>query len=408
MTVTKFAGRRRFARALLGAVATLAMAGILAGAGLYYVLVARPEIGADGADLLRRWVGQEQVAQLETTIYGEKDQIDRGLAQAGMKQPEAPWQDAPTPQAAPTSAPSGPGASAQKVQSAEVPTPAPPVEPVWQPSPVAQLGSLSGEGQWQPYLFDASGRAVAYRTFVAPDVERRYVVAAIVAFDLHATKLNFVLGSDEPKSTAVVERSGRIPAADAQPGKLLSVFNGGFKADHGQYGTMFNHVVVLPPIAGHMTVAALPGGAVRMGAWGREGANDDALWWRQNGPPIIDQGRVNPLTSEMTAHNWGASISGTVTVWRSGLGLSQDGRILYYTAGDNLVVSSLARALFAAGAYNAMQLDVNNYWVYFGAVKPDGSKLINETLVEKMKGSDPRRYLNGFSRDFFYVTLKEQ
>jgi hypothetical protein len=24
-----------------------------------------------------------------------------------------------------------------------------------------------------------------------------------------------------------------------------------------------------------------------------------------------------------------------------------------------------------------------------------------------MKGSDPRRYLNGFSRDFFYVTVRD-
>ena len=85
----------------------------------------------------------------------------------------------------------------------------------------------------------------------------------------------------------------------------------------------------------------------------------------------------------MTARNWGASISGTVAVWRSALGLSQDGRILYYAAGDNLVVSALARGLQAAGAYHAMQLDVNNYWVYFGAVKADGARLTNETLFDK-------------------------
>jgi hypothetical protein len=109
----------------------------------------------------------------------------------------------------------------------------------------------------------------------------------------------------------------------------------------------------------------------------------------------------------MTARNWGASINGSVAVWRSGLGLSQDGRVLYYAAGDSLVVSALARGLQAAGAYNAMQLDVNNYWVYFGAVRVEGAHLTNETLFEPMKGSDPHRYLNGFSRDYFYVTLRE-
>ena len=390
-----------------------AIAGILLSAALYYALSVRPEIGAQGADLLRQVVGQEAVAQLETTVYNEKDQLDRELAQAGLKNPQAPWQEPPPAQAAATrlAVPGGvaPGPGTQRVQTGQIPVPTTAPKNAWLPPALTPFGPLSGEGEWQPYLFDASGRAVAYRTFVAPDDERRYVVAAIVAFDLRATQLHFVLGSEEPKSTVVVERSGRIPSSDAQPGRILSVFNGGFKADHGQYGAMSNRAIVLPPITGHMTVAMNPDGSVHMGTWGREiAANDDALWWRQNGPPIISRGQVNPLTSEMTARNWGASINGAVAVWRSGLGLSQDGRVLYYAAGDNLVVSALARGLQAAGAYSAMQLDVNNYWVYFGAVKAEGAQLTNETLLDKMKGSDPRRYLNGFSRDFFYVTLKEQ
>jgi hypothetical protein len=388
-----------------------AVAVVLLCAALYYALNVRPEIGAQGAELLRKLVGQEAVAQLETTVYNEKDLIDRELAQAGLKKAQAPWrEDAPAAAAATETAAAGGVApdGAPGVQPRQNPVPTADAKAAWIPPAVTPFGRLSGEGEWQPYLFDASGRTVAYRTFVAPDDERRYVVAGIVAFDLRATQLHFVLGSEEPKSTMTLERSGRIPSIDMQAGRILSVFNGGFKADHGQYGAMVNRAIVLPPISGHMTVAVNPDGTVRMGAWGREIAgSDDALWWRQNGPPIIYRGQVNPLTSEMTARNWGASINGTVAVWRSGLGLSQDGRSLYYAAGDNLVVSALARGLQAAGAYNAMQLDVNNYWVYFGAVKAEGSRFTNETLFDKMKGSDPRRYLNGFSRDFFYVTLRE-
>jgi len=404
--------KRRLGRVLLVMLALAAGAGILLCVGLYYALSVRPELGAQGADLLRKVVGQEAVAQLETTVYNEKDQIDRELAHAGLKQPQAPWQEPAPAEAVATGAAApgvvAPGPGAHRSQSGQIPVPTTAPKNAWLPTALTPFGPLSGEGEWQPYLFDPSGHAVAYRTFVAPDDERRYVVAAIVAFDLRATQLHFVLGSEEPKSTVVVERSGRIPSSDAQPGRILSVFNGGFKADHGQYGAMFNHAIVLPPISGHMTVAMNPDGIVHMGAWGREiAASDDALWWRQNGPPIIYRGQVNPLTSEMTARNWGASISGTVAVWRSALGLSEDGRILYYAAGDNLVVSALARGLRAAGAYNAMQLDVNNYWVYFGAVKAEGSRLSSEALLDKMKGSDPRRYLNGFSRDFFYMTLRD-
>ena len=103
----------------------------------------------------------------------------------------------------------------------------------------------------------------------------------------------------------------------------------------------------------------------------------------------------------------GANIDGSVAVWRSGLGQSQDGRVLYYAAGDNLIAATLARALLAAGAYQAMQLDINNYWVYFGAVKTDRARLDTTPLFDKMKGHGTRRYLNGYSRDFFYVTARE-
>jgi Phosphodiester glycosidase len=397
-----------------------AIAGALFCGGSYFALSVQPEIGAQGAELLRRVVGQEAVAQLETTIYDEKDQVDRWLAQAGLKQAQAPWK-APEPTPPPTETRSpvrGPleaqtetpssVANTPGAQFTQSPIPTAMPQAAWKPPVVSPFGALSGEGVWQPYIVDASGRTVAYRTFVMPDDVRRYVVVGVVAFDLRATQLHFVLGSEEPKSSVAIERTGRIPTADAQPGRILSVFNGGFKADHGQYGAMFNHTVVLPPITDHMTVAMYPDGTVHMGTWGREIADSDqALWWRQNGPPIIHLGQVNPLTSQMTARNWGASINGSVAVWRSGLGLSQDGRVLYYAAGDSLVVLALARGLQAAGAYNAMQLDVNNYWVYFGAVKAEGTRLTNEALFEQMKGSDPRRYLNGFGRDYFYVTLRE-
>ena len=60
----------------------------------------------------------------------------------------------------------------------------------------------------------ATGRAVAYRTFLQPDATRPYALISIVAFDLEATRLPFVLGLEEPASPVVVRRSGVIPQAD--------------------------------------------------------------------------------------------------------------------------------------------------------------------------------------------------
>ena len=52
-----------------------------------------------------------------------------------------------------------------------------------------------------------------------------------------------------------------------------------------------------------------------------------------------------------------------------------------------------------------MQLDVNNYWVHFDAVRgaADGG-LKPEALFAAMGMQDDNRYLKGFTRDFFYVT----
>ena len=156
-----------------------------------------------------------------------------------------------------------------------------------------------------------------------------------------------------------------------------------------------------------MTVALGADSSLHMGVWGEEGVGGaGTVWWRQNGLPIIQHGQINPATNDLSARAWGASIDGTVAVWRSALGLSKDGRVLYYAAGEGVVMPAMARALQAAEVYNAMQLDINNYWVSFSAVGQISEKLVAEPLFDKMKASNPERYLKAYSRDYFYVTTR--
>lgn len=56
--------------------------------------------------------------------------------------------------------------------------------------------------------------------------------------DLGRTRLHFFLGSKEPASPQSIDRSGQIPDADLKTGILLAAFNGGFKANQGQFGGM--------------------------------------------------------------------------------------------------------------------------------------------------------------------------
>lgn len=144
-----------------------------------------------------------------------------------------------------------------------------------------------------------------------------------------------------------------------------------------------------------------------MGVWGDDVVTDsNTLVWRQNNVPLIHDGVINPRTSTMSIADWGSALNGNVAVWRSALGLSQDGHTLYYAAGDSLLVSTMANALNAVGAYQAMQLDINNYWVHFDAVRADGQALRPDALFPAMTKQDDDRYLKRDTRDFFYITAR--
>ena len=91
-------------------------------------------------------------------------------------------------------------------------------------------------------------------------------------------------------------------------------------------------------------------------------------------------------------------------MWRSGLGLSADGRTLYDVAGPSLTLPALAQTLAAVGAVNALQLDINNTMVHFDSFQANGPTLQPQPLFNTMKYQDDNRYIGSDDRDFFYVT----
>ena len=378
-----------------------------------------PSLGAQAADDLRKLFGDRVVANLENVVYQSQDALTNlGYRSFGLKstspwntsvpskvllQPiihttEIPTQAAPIPVKAP--APSTqPHGGAQLVSSQ---TSKPVLLAPWSMNPLRPFGTIMGEGQWAPYIQDASGTIVAYRTFLQPDPFRAYALPAIVAFDLKNIQLHFVLGSVEPQSSVVVDRSGRIPQSDLRPGVLLAAFNGGFKAQHGHFGVMVNGITLLPAKPDLGTIAIYSDGSVKIGAWGTDIKPDPGLiMWRQNGPLIIHNGIPNPHTAK--PQDWSYTVSDITAVWRSGIGISADGRTLYYVAGPGLTASALTDTMASVGAFQAMQLDINNYWVHFDEIKTDGSQLFASPLLDSMQ-QGIGRFLSSYRRDYFYIT----
>jgi hypothetical protein len=397
---------------------------LVLGAGGAALVNLRPDLGNAGADTLRDLFGDRFVAQLETTVFQTQDRANALAYQVGAARPSAPWEvsgSSPAMPAAPAAAPipmlesdaKDPHANAPLdpfpaptfPPAPAIPTPAQPAAPAWALPGLPALGTLAGAGQWSEYLRDSAGRVVAYRAFLQPDPARPYAVAAIVAFDLQAARLHFVLGTQEPSSPVLVARSGAIPAPDKRPGVLLAAFNGGFKARHGHFGAMSAGTVVLPPIDRFGTVAMYRDGSVRIGAWGTEVKPDPSLLaWRQNGPLVIEHGQVNPHTADITSRDWGIILNGVTAVWRSGLAISADRRTLYYVAGNSLTLPALVRTLAATGADAAIQLDINIGMVHFDAMRAAGSTIVPAPLFAAMKPQQDDRFLTSDTRDYFYVT----
>jgi Phosphodiester glycosidase len=370
-------------------------------AGAVYAEAHWAALGAQGSDVLRSLLGDRAVSRLETILFQTQDAIRGWEYSMQAQQARAPWQATIAEQQ------SGrivhPSSAAPGVNIAHRAARLPPAPEGWQPAPAEPLGQLKGVGQWSSYLEDSSGTTVGYRTFFQPDANRPYVVGAVVAIDLRKTRLHLVIGTEEPASPVTIRRTGAIPSADRRPDILLAAFNGGFKARHGHFGVMANGSLLLPPRLAMGTVVLYSDGRVRIDQWGQFPLTSGIIAWRQNGPLIVDRGKINPQTDVVSPDLWGTYLTGNTVTWRSGLGISQDGRTLYYAAGPSLTVDSLAKMLIAAGASEAVQLDINNYWVQFDAVHTSGTQLRDTPLLPEMR-DNPDRFLGQYARDFFYVT----
>jgi hypothetical protein len=116
------------------------------------------------------------------------------------------------------------------------------------------------------------------------------------------------------------------------------------------------------------------------------------------------QGVLNPALNTDASRAWGFTHNTDIT-WRSGLGISQDGRYLIYAVGNGTNARFLAEALQEAGAYNAMQLDINQYYDQFDAYMQANGQPAAQRLLDQMTYS-PDKYLKPEVRDFFYVTTR--
>ena len=129
----------------------------------------------------------------------------------------------------------------------------------------------------------------------------------------------------------------------------------------------------------------------------------DVVGVRQNLRLIVIHGKIPSSVDQNVTTTWGATLGGGYYVWRSGVGITGDGRIIF-VYGPDLDVRDLAKLLKRAGCVSAMELDINPDWMsfmYYLAKKHPADPTAVNLLPNQVQ--PPDRYYYPSNRDFTAV-----
>ena len=269
------------------------------------------------------------------------------------------------------------------------------------PTPIAPLASpaVPGEGVWHPAGRLVDGVPAVYEAYLRPDTVHTSLVAGVAWMDTTLLKAQLYSGSYIPGGgpwTYTAPVSGQAATG------LVAAFNSGFRIKDAMGGYYSEGRMAAPLRSGAASLVIYRDGSVTVGQWGRDVAMTPSVAAvRQNLWLLVDGGAPVP---GLSARSWGATVHNAVHVWRSGIGVTSNGALVY-VAGPGLDVNSLVGLLVRAGAVRAMELDINYDWVNFTAYTPasvtaPASALNGKLLLSGMNGG-PGRYVEPWwNRDF--------
>lgn len=269
-------------------------------------------------------------------------------------------------------------------------------------APLAPLVSpaLVGEGVFRPVV-TVKGQPAVQVAYLRPDSRHTSYLAGVAWMSGKLLRLVQHPGFEDPGHLTRFTQPDTVPAS-ARAG-LVATFNSGFKINDARGGYYADGHTVGTLTPGAASLVVYQDGRTNVGAWGSTmSMTPDVVSVRQNLKLLVDNAHLVPNLDSNVQSNWGATIKGAYYVWRSGIGVTASGDLVY-VAGDALSVHSLADLLQRAGAVRAMQLDINVAWISYMWYSPGASAAtpIPHKLVAFQRPAN--RYLTNTSRDFFAV-----
>ncbi len=261
---------------------------------------------------------------------------------------------------------------------------------------------VPGEGVWQSLGDTTSAGTAMQAAYLRPDAIHGGVLSAVVRIDQSTMKFKLVPGADEPGNGPWGSRSQLTTTDSAH---LLAAFNSGFRIADANGGFQLAERTSGALRQGAATIALAADGTLTLGNWGRDFSSaDQPFAVRQNLDLIVDGGQLVDGLDSNKANQWGKTVGNALYVWRSGIGIDAQRRVLY-AASEGLSVKSLAALLQRAGAVRAMELDINHSWVSFNTFHHSSAGLIGAKLLKGMQKS-PNRYLGPDARDYFAIEAR--
>jgi hypothetical protein len=270
----------------------------------------------------------------------------------------------------------------------------------------ADLGSpagrpLPGEGVWRVAV-SVRGVPAVFKTYVRQSRRYSSYYAAVVSMDQRLVKFSLRPGTQDP---GYGHWGAPMDIPRGHRAGLVATFNSGFRIASSGGGFYLHGHYAGRLVAGMASEVYLTNGQLRIGRWGRGalrmGPAIAAV--RQNLRPIVVGGQVPAAVDQNVLSSWGATLGGGYNVWRSGIGITADHRIIF-VYGPALDVRTLASLLKRAGAVTAMELDINPDWMsfmYYLARNHPASPTPVNLLPTQVQ--PPSRYFYTSNRDFTAV-----
>ena len=288
--------------------------------------------------------------------------------------------------------------------------------PLPAPAALAPFGSsaVAGEGTWSPAGRTVRGVRAVYQTTLVPPGGTQ--PAGIAWMDTRLLAARLYSGSRSPGGGPYRYTA---PIQPTQAATLVAAFNGGFMMPSARGGYYTQGRTIDPLQRGAASLVIYANGSVDVGTWGRDvRMAGNVVGVRQNLAPLVAGGRPTAQAASPNWRAWGAtcgaascasSVPGIEHQWRSGLGVTADGALVY-AAGPALEPLQLAQLLVRAGVVRGMQLDINPNWPDFVSYAPPAGALAGPSNGRKLLSATAQGpwtfFESSWARDFITMSAR--